>query len=658
MTQIQPVGHGGERGLVAALPMQDFKLLDKYAGGLTDEPVRVAWLATISAGYLVTTDRYGKPLDGKEGRGQPYPAASRKKDAAWIHMTDEDMERAPGLAAVLEANGWRWLDVAVAGNDPSMFLQMHFEKRTSGRLEAHGDEHQIVEIITERHADKNGRPVYVLKERLTHMAGTPRYEQLALECNVTVSFFFVLARWENEQPHVYFPASDGLGVYRLRFTSRNSLRQLRADLLQVSDLTQGQLAGLPLRLYVDFRPVADQAGVTRDIVVWKLRFMPPAGLDLTPELWQNLAALGIKQGQMLRLPLPALETLEDAERTFDVDLDRPGLPIPSAQAVASLAAGGKCDADFYQGAWFQRVKGSDLDSNEARAEFLLEHTQGQTKSLIEFLSVATEDEAARLIAAAGKRIGDARVAKNSKRYDEIFGDDAKGTTFADGGIVNVASGEVLRDPEPRPAPRPERPQPQPQQRLQGMTSQDELAENRRLTARARELGVTGLDPLGGVPAGVPIAQANAELARRIREAERLAAMSAPGPASQPAASPAPRPAAASPAPRPAAASPAPRPAAPAWSRLNRGAQTDQLQEDYEAEGMGGAGDVLVACTVCGRANQRCISSAEGEAMCANRAECDAACDAAAAQPEIETGGQPTGSLTNGGVSATQTERLI
>jgi hypothetical protein len=464
-TNLARLHRTGSQDLAIATPIEEFRPLDKYTGGLADDLIRVPWLATISAGF-------------KNDKG--YPQASRKRDAEWIHMTAEDVERAPGLHAALEAGGFRALDVAIPFDDPQLFLQQRFEKRSATRLEAYGDEHQLIEIKVQYSGQGEKRTVTGV-QRIEHPAGSIEYAALVRECNVCVSFFFTLARWRGRDPNIYFPPEDGLGVYRLRFTSRNSLRELLASLRQISQLTAGRLAGIPLRLSLDWREVADPMGTRREIGVWKLRFMPPQGIELTPAVWQELKQKALAEGDLLRqVPAPSVESIDDATEIMDANLD-----APEQHTLDSLETGPPCDAEFYQRAWFARVKDSPLDADEARADFVerfARTTTGElTSSLSEFLRTATEEQAAGLIAEAGRYLGTLKTRQGARRYDEIFG-------------------EAVVDPPP----------PGDDQRRR----QELWAENRKLCDEARTRGLTGKTIV--TTAGVDVlTEANRELRERI-----------------------------------------------------------------------------------------------------------------------------------------------
>lgn len=396
--------HADPRELAQITPIDEFRILDKYAGGYAPDTTRQTWLATISAGYLDTS------------REPPIPRASRKTDAEWIHMTKDDQERAPGLWQLLQVSGSRWLDAAVPFDEPALFLQQHFERRSASRLEVFGDANQLTEILV-RKEGRNGKEVDVLDRRNVWLAGSDEYARIVETCSVSASFFFVPARWDGSDPHLFFP--DGLGLYRLRFTSRHSLRELLASLRQIALLTRGRLMGIPMRLGIDWREVADPAGFRRTIPVWNLRFKPPEGLELTPATWLDVKRKALAEGELLHaLPAPTHESVEDAYATVDADLDE-----PDGRALEALEAGPPCDAAFYQRAFFARVKDSCLDSDEARAGFVEGISGGRTSSLSEFLSTATEEQAAAMLAAAGQIVGAADMERNARRYEEIFGDE-------------------------------------------------------------------------------------------------------------------------------------------------------------------------------------------------------------------------------------------
>jgi hypothetical protein len=273
----------------------------------------------------------------------------------------------------------------------------------------------------------------------------------------------------------------------------------------LSDLTGGRLAGLPLRLSLDWREVADPTGTTRAIGVWSLRFMPPQTIELEPRTWRQLAGDALAEGEAMRLPVPTVETVEDAvNMPPEVDLD-----TPSRSALAELKEGPRCDARFYQQMWFARVKDSPLDHDEARAIFLNTFTEGAYDSLTTFLQQATEGEAAALLAAAGAAVAESRTPEqmkvNAQRYVEIFGDDSDASPPAESRTVDTTTGEVVAPIVVTPPVR--------------MTKAELWRENRRLADHAAGLGLRDVAVLTARATEDEIAAANAVLLERIENIE-------------------------------------------------------------------------------------------------------------------------------------------
>lgn len=488
-------------------PISAFRPLDKYAHGLADEQPRVPWLGTISAGY--------KGADG-------YPRAVRKSDARWIHLPPEDEVNAPGLARLVEAGGYHAIDIALPFEDPNLFLQQRFERRSATRLEVFGDEHRLTVLSVEKR-QQGTKTVDVAAPRRVVLAGDPDYNALAETCSVACSLFFVAARWQDQDPQIYFP--DGLGVYRLRFTSRNSLREILASLSQIQLLTGGRISGIPLRLGVTFREVADAGGARREVPIWTLRFRPPQNLELTPASWQELKRKSLAEGELLRaLPAPTEETAQDALEALDADLDD--------DVVTALRRGPRCDARWYEATWFARVRETPLESDAARAEFITNYTRGRTDSLASFLESATEAEASDLLSSVSGYLARvaplATVRRHPRRYEEIFGDED--VVVSDDHLVDRTTGEVLSEgsssaqtaaaaSEPSgaaavaalhsPAPPPAPPAP----------LVEKYRRNRELVARARELGLAGFDPLALGKAEDVVEAANLELEDRLARYE-------------------------------------------------------------------------------------------------------------------------------------------
>ncbi len=372
-TDLRTIPNGTARELapVATDLVKGFALLDSYAGGEVDEAPRLDALATISAGQKVTKD------------GKTFP--SRSRDGTIVLHDDEG--RAPGLRAALEATGYKRLTIAFPFDDPRLFIQQRFVLYSATKLEIYGDEREI--------------RVLGPAGMVTHRAGTAEYEATAKRCKVSVSVYFTLAEWGDNGPEVVL--ADGLGMYRLRFTSRNSLRSIVGTLKHVAKFSHGRVAGIPFDLVLVNRDTSDGQGVRRDICVWTLVMRPPDTLRLTSRTFADTLAKGLKQGEALMLPAPSAETLEwAAAEGPDVDLDE-----ASEEEAALIGRGGACNRDHWLKRWHALVDGTELDSDEARAAFLDDYTAHatrwsgpRTRSLGDFLLRATEEDASALIAEA------------------------------------------------------------------------------------------------------------------------------------------------------------------------------------------------------------------------------------------------------------------
>lgn len=296
-------------------------ILDKYAHGVINRPARQPWLATISAG-------------SRDPNG--YPRASRPGDAQLIHIAPG--EDVPGLTAALEAGNWRELTVALPSNQHEDFLSQRFVRYSATRVEAFGDA-EAIHVLSSRKVQKGKSTVDEALPRQTFRHGTPEYDREVDQCAVAGSLLFVLARWQGPTPEIYFP-DQTLGLYRLRFTSRTSLERLVGGIEQLRALTGGSVAGIPLRLSLQFGEVADAGGVKRTVPYWALRFAPPpdAGM-LTASSWSGFKAAAFAEVDTLRALPPgaaAAVTVEVVEAEGpDVDLDNPPVDAETTRATAA-----------------------------------------------------------------------------------------------------------------------------------------------------------------------------------------------------------------------------------------------------------------------------------------------------------------------------------
>lgn len=292
---------------IDANPLAAFQVLDTHARGAVTVEGRIDALATISAG-----SKNGKaPSVNRDGR---------------ISLHDPE-GRAAGLAAALNATDGKTLTIAFPFDDPAQFIQQRFAEYSASRLLAYGDA-QGVTVIGER------------GERVQHPAGSPEYDAVVSRCKVTVSVYFTLATWgvDGRSPAVVFP--DGLGFYRLRFTSRNSLQNLVAALQLLGKLSGGRIAGVPLDLQLVNREVTGPDGSRRTVPVWTFTMRPPQTLQLSSANFQATLGLALAAGEALVLPAPAPETIDVATVDVVPDDEPQALPAPlTAREEVQLATG-------------------------------------------------------------------------------------------------------------------------------------------------------------------------------------------------------------------------------------------------------------------------------------------------------------------------------
>ena len=373
-----------QTGEIVREPSGGFVALDPTApGGVRDVSGRPQWLATISAGHKVQNDK-----------GTVYPRASQHGE---IYVSDPD-NRGEGLRRALGAipdEGFpgcyvspveAQLTVALAGDDIGDIVSQRFACRAAGQLQVYGDQYALTEILDGHHA--------------RYSAGTPEYARLLGRCKAETTVLFCLADWVEDRSTIPFP--DGLGWYRLRFTSRWSLQSLVGKLEEIQALTRGRLRGIPFGLRIAYQEVPGPDGKTRRIPVWRLGFKPPEMIQLNSGSLRGLLSGALEEGRKLQLIEAPRETIEDAEQDrYDVDVDSPDI-------VEVLTNGSpRCDAQAWERRWFMLVRDTWLATDGARETFLEDFTRGpgQTGSLAVFLQYATDDKAIALYAAAAKAIG-------------------------------------------------------------------------------------------------------------------------------------------------------------------------------------------------------------------------------------------------------------
>lgn len=387
---------GGQLSTEApANPWASVGLLKPYAHGVSQERPRMDALATISAGFK------------GEKNGRSFPVVSRD---GTIQISDPS-GRAPGLAAELKRRQGKSLTIAVVSNDPGEVLQQGFAYRSATRLMAHGNHESVTVINVREEQDETGKAVQVV-ERRSHAAGTPTYRAAVEKCKVESNFYFVLARWDEQgNPKLVFP--DGLGFYRLRFTSLNSAENIRSQLAYIASLpiTGGRVAGIPLELAIDYREVSGPDGSRRRVPVWTLVLRPPCAIELDVAATTRILERGMAQAEGLALPMPRLETFEDAEvEGPGIDLDQAVIEgearTVSPDEVRHLRDGGKADPDWLIRQYFAGAGRTSLRDDDGRERFLLAFTRGRTGSLAEFAATATRRQSEDLLKALAVAVGE------------------------------------------------------------------------------------------------------------------------------------------------------------------------------------------------------------------------------------------------------------
>ncbi|MBZ9712222.1 hypothetical protein [Deinococcus multiflagellatus] len=336
-------------------------LLDVYAeNGVREVTPRVDALATISAG--AKAKNASNPTINRDGT---------------ISLHDPE-GRASGLAATLAASGGKVLTIAFPFNDWDSVVQMRFAEYSASRLLCFGDQHSITEIT-----DKG--------ERKVHPAGTPEYDALRKRCKVTVNVYFVLAAWDLKDPQggsmgpgVLFP--DGLGFYRLRFTSRNSLDNLLNTWKLIKKMSGDRISGVPLDLQLVNREVSGPDGKRRNVPVWTFTMKPPQGLQLTSRNFQATLSQALKSGEELMLPAPDGDEIDAAFEVITPDQDE--APALTERQTRELTNG--FNAAAVRTKYFAITNNTPYAHQPGRARLITAvtayHYQGDTEHVTDSLS--------------------------------------------------------------------------------------------------------------------------------------------------------------------------------------------------------------------------------------------------------------------------------
>jgi hypothetical protein len=352
----------------------DFLILDTYSENgiarIEDVP-RVPYLATISGGFRDNQNRPQRTTAGE----------------MFVHGD------APGLKDALARTEDKALTVMFPSDDPRSFIQQRFTQHSATALLAYGDEKQITII------DKGNRR--------SVLAGTPEYAARIKECKISCSVYFSLAEWTEDGCDMVFP--DGFGLYRLRFTSMNSLRSILSSVQHMAKTTGGRIAGIPFDIFMRQQEHTDPAGMKRRVWIWQCVPRPPHGIRFTPQMFRSIMDSGQEQRKLLQLEGPAPETLELAQTDIvDVELE---------DALEMAQGGGTCDIEHYRNYWFAAVKDTPLDNDLARADFIFRYSREKTDSLREFLATASVNDAHEMLQVV---IAVSHMMKLEKEYEDLL----------------------------------------------------------------------------------------------------------------------------------------------------------------------------------------------------------------------------------------------
>lgn len=408
-TDLSPRAAPGE--LATATPIDRFRLLDAFTGGLVEPRKQQPTLATISAGYNANAGK-------KDGKMQPVVS----RDGT-IHVNGREnlaaaFDTVKGLAAALQKTNRKKLTITFPFDEPALFIQQHFTCRSASRLQVYGDHTGLTRIreagseYTDRQTGevtKLARPMHEF-----YPAGSDEFEALLPYVKVETSIYFFLAGWEGRQAQVLMP--DGLGLYRLRMTSRNSAHNIVNSLKWISQLTGGRFAGVPFDLWHEQMEVPGPDGRRRHVPVWNLIPRPPEALALTSGNFREIFASALVQGEQLKILPPPVQTIDVAALegpAYDAPLvdgptlegtaeevepdERPAITPQQQEAFNSAMRRGLCDPARSRRIFFGQYGDTILNEDGPRAVMVREYSHGKTSSLAEYLADATEREAAGII---------------------------------------------------------------------------------------------------------------------------------------------------------------------------------------------------------------------------------------------------------------------
>jgi hypothetical protein len=367
---------------------EDFVILSPHsATGVrddTDAP-RINCIATISAGF-----KNERKLPDRSKNGEFYINGKPHKEFC----------DAPGLEEAAKANDYKRLTVVFPSDRKNDFIQQRFTEYSATALKTFGDQHSVTEIVDTGRKKKVGNEMKPEMERHIHDVGTPEYAAAIARCRVSYSVYFVLAQWTPSGANIYYP--DGVGLYRIRFTSPKSMDAFRFAADYTKRMTGGVLAGIPFDIFLEQKEGADADGVRRKSWIWQARTSAAAGGAIDAAMYRQLATHGQQQVQMMQLQAPEPETIEtaiaDAALATVIDDDAVEGEVLSNESQADPEPPKietdepKIDVAEARRRFFALAKGTWFETDEGRALFCWNASSQQTKSLKEILETLTNQE--------------------------------------------------------------------------------------------------------------------------------------------------------------------------------------------------------------------------------------------------------------------------
>jgi len=238
----------------------------------------------------------------------------------------------------------------------------------------------------------------------------------------------VLAEYVEDGVRLVMP--DGLGYYRIRTTSRNSVRRFLEMWECLRRYTGGRPAGVPVDISVQLEEVVTPDGTRRRVPVWQFEMRTPDGSPLTSRVLPSITRQAIAESERLSLPAPELPP-DDADADIEPQDD---------DVVDDVELARSCDAEFYRRAWFSTVAGTPWESDEARHQWIRDYTGGQYESLSAFLQSATEAVATEMLNAIREQVASWR--DTQERADLIR---ALKAALEERGITGAAARRWLAD---------------------------------------------------------------------------------------------------------------------------------------------------------------------------------------------------------------------